>query len=155
MARLNGFIRSIAWQNLVPSGLGGMGAIVTDGGSTEWADDYVSAAATPDGKLLVAYVPPDHAGTITIDMATLSGPARARWFNPTTAAYAVIAENLPNIGAKVFTPPVDNGSGFSDWVLVIDRATSIPTVCGWGAALLAFLLLSAGGAIAARFPRPA
>ena len=108
MARLNGFIRSIAWQNLVPSGFGGMGTIVTDGGSTIFADDYASAAATPDGKLLVAYVPPDHAGTITIDMATLSGPARARWFNPTTAAYTVIAENLPNIGTHVFLPGMGN-----------------------------------------------
>jgi hypothetical protein len=130
-----------------------MGTIVTDGGSTIFADDYASAAATPDGKLLVAYVPPDHTGTITIDMATLSGPARARWFNPTTAAYTVIAENLPNIGTHVFLPPGDNGSGFSDWVLVIDRATSIPTVSGWGATLLALLLLLSGGAIAARFPR--
>jgi len=153
MARLNGFIRSIAWQNLVPSGLGGMGTIVTDGGSTIFADDYASAAATPDGKLLVAYVPPDHAGTITIDMATLSGPARARWLNPTTAAYNAIGENLSNAGTLVFMPPGDNGSGFSDWVLVIDRATSIPTLSGWGATLLALLLLLSGGAIAVRFPR--
>jgi len=86
-------------------------------------------------------------------MATLSGPVRARWFNPTTAAYTVIAENLPNIGTHVFMPPGDNGSGFSDWVLVIDRATSIPTVTGWGATLLALLLLLSGGAIAVRFPR--
>jgi len=139
----------------VPSGLGGMGEIVTDGGSTEWADDYVSAAATTDGTLLVAYVPPDHTGTITVDMTTLSGPARARWFNPTTAVYTVVGDGLPNTGEVIFTPPGDNGSGFSDWVLVVDVQPSIPTVSGWGAALFALLLISVGGAIVARLPRSA
>jgi hypothetical protein len=93
----------------------------TAGGSTVHADDYVSAAATLDGTLLLAYVPPDHTGTITVEMTTLSGPSQARWLNPTTAAYTVIGENLPNSGTLVFTPPGDNGSGFSDWVLVIER----------------------------------
>ena len=155
MARLNGFIRSIAWQNLVPSELGGMRTIVTDGGSTNFADDYVSAAATPDGKLLVAYVPPDHTGTITIDMTILSASSRARWLNPATAAYTTIGENLPNVGIHVFSPPGDNGSEFSDWVLVVESARSIPTLSGWGAALLALLLLSVGGAIATRSPQSA
>jgi hypothetical protein len=120
MARLDVFAGSIAWQDLVPSGLGGMGTIVTAGGGSVSSPDYVAAAATPDGKLLVGYVPPAHSGTITLAMTTLSGPSRARWFNPTTAAYTDIADNLPNTGTHVFTPPGDNGTGSSDWVIVLD-----------------------------------
>lgn len=121
MARLNTFIRSIAWQNLVPSGLGGMKTLVTAGGSTPAASDYVAASATPDGTLLIAYVSPAHSGTITIDMTAMSSPARGRWFNPATAVYTTIgAGTIANTGTTVFTPPGDNGTGFSDWVLVLD-----------------------------------
>ena len=76
MAQLNAFVRSIAWYNLVPSGLGAVPTLVA-GNSSPDANDYVAAAATPDGSLLVAYVPPNNAGNITINMAAMSGPARA------------------------------------------------------------------------------
>ena len=62
MARLNAFIRSITWYELVPSGLNGMRTLVTAGGSSESSSDYVAAAATFDGTLLVAYIPPAHRG---------------------------------------------------------------------------------------------
>jgi hypothetical protein len=123
MARLNRFIKSIAWQTLAPSGLGGMGTIVTAGaGTTDF--DFVTAAAAANRKLLIAYVPPgDTPGstrTFTIDMSFLSGPARAGWYNPATSQYTLIAMNLPNSGEHVFMTPGNNGSGFSDWVLMID-----------------------------------
>lgn len=120
MERLNAFVRSIAWHRLVPSGLDGMKVLVVAGSSTPASSDYVAAAATPDGTLLVAYVPPDHVGPITLDMTALSGPARARWFNPHTAAYTDLG-TFPNTGPEDFDPPGDNGSGFSDWVLSIDK----------------------------------
>jgi hypothetical protein len=142
MARLNSVIRSIAWQDLVPSDLGGMGTIVIDGGSDVLSDDYVAAAATPDGTLMVAYVPPDHAGTITTDMTLLAGPARARWFNPTTAAYTTISEDLPNVGTHVFMPPGDNGSGYSDWVLLLEAASPIPAAPDWALVILGLLVVS-------------
>ena len=121
MARLNTFIRSIAWFNLVPSDLGGMGTLVTAAGSSPALSDYVAAAASPDGALLVAYVPPNHSGPVTIDMTAMSGPTRARWFNPTTAAYTNAGIGLPALGTKVFAPPGDNGTGFSDWVLLLEK----------------------------------
>ena len=62
MARLNAFIGSIAWYKLVPSGLNGMRTLITAGGSSVGASDYVAAAATFDGTLLVAYIPPAHRG---------------------------------------------------------------------------------------------
>ena len=119
MARFNVFIRSIAWYNLVFSGLGGMRTLVV-GNSSPSSSNYVAAAATPDGTLLVAYVPPDHSGPITIDMAAMSGPARARWFNPVNAEYRLIA-TFDNTGPASFTPPGDNGTGFKDWVLLLEK----------------------------------
>lgn len=101
MARLNAFVRSIDWYNLVPSGLSGMKTIVTAGGSQPVFPDYVAAAASPDGMLLVAYIPPDHLGPITIDMTVMSGEAQARWFNPATAAYTVLG-TFSNTGHSNF-----------------------------------------------------
>ena len=120
MARLNTFIHSIAWYNLVPSGLGGMKTIVTAGGSQPVLPDYVAAAASPDGTLLVAYVPPDHSGPITIDMTVMSGRTQARWFNPATATYTVI-DTFANADTQNFVPPGNNGTGFTDWVLLLER----------------------------------
>ena len=120
MVQLNAFVRSIAWYNLVPSGMGGMRTLVV-GNSVPDASDYVAAAATPDGTLLVAYAPPGHAGPITIDMAAVSGPARARWFNPFDGTYSNIGTGLPDTGTSDFFVPGTNGSGYNDWVLVLDK----------------------------------
>jgi Protein of unknown function (DUF4038)/Putative collagen-binding domain of a collagenase len=127
MARLNAFIGSIKWYKLVPSGLNGMRTLITAGGSSVSSSDYVAAAATFDGTLLVAYIPPAHSGAITVDMAAMSDPARARWFDPTSGAYTEIGTGLPNTGTRVFTPPGKNSAGESDWVLMIEAATVAPT----------------------------
>jgi len=123
MTRLNAFMRSIAWYRLVPSGLGGMRPLITAGGGFDSDSDYVAAAATPDGTLLVAYVPPAQSGSITVDMTALRGPVRARWFDPTSAGYVDAGTGLANAGERVFTPPGINSAGESDWVLVLDVAT--------------------------------
>lgn len=119
MARLNSFIKSISWQELVPSGLSGMRNLITAGGSAESLDDYVSAAANTNGTILVAYIPPAHSGSITVDMAAMDGPVIARWFDPTSAAYIAIATGLTNVGTHTFTPPENNSVGQADWVLVL------------------------------------
>ena len=118
LKQLNAFVRSIAWWQLVPSGLGGMKNLVTAGGYTPPDAAYVAAAANASGTLLVAYVPPAHTGSITVDMTALSASAQAQWLNPTTSAVTAIG-TFPNTGTQVFTPPGDNGSGFADWVLVL------------------------------------
>lgn len=122
-AVLNGFIKTIDWQHLVPSGLAGSKTLVTAGGGVDnpQSTDYVAAAATSDGKLLIAYLPPDHQGSITIDMSALSGPARARWLNPVSGMFNDIADQIPNNGTRQFDPPGDNGSGYSDWVLIVTK----------------------------------
>jgi hypothetical protein len=125
MARLNGFIRSIAWYKLVPSGLGGMRTLITAGGSSVDSSDYVAAAAAFDGTLLVAYVPPAHTGAITVDMRAMGGPARGRWFDPTSGAYTDIGTGLANTGSRSFTTPGNNSAGSKDWVLVLDTLVNI------------------------------
>jgi hypothetical protein len=148
MARLNAFVRSLPWYALVPSGLGGSKTLVTAGGGTvsPQSDDYVAAAGTPDGSWLVAYVPPAHRGTFSIDMSALSGTAHARWFNPTNAVYTEGGSGLANAGARSFIPPSSNGSSFNDWVLtlhvepVVGAPVPLPGTTTWGSGLLfAFL----------------
>lgn len=120
MAHLNAFIRSVAWQALVPDGFGAR-ALVTAGlgsGDGSGSSTTVTAAADPSGTLLVAYVPPGHPGSFTVDLTNLSGQATARWFNPATGAYTPIG-SLPNTGSHTFDVPGDNGTGFADWTLVL------------------------------------
>ncbi len=127
MERLNAFMHSIAWYRLNPSGLNGMRSLITaGGGSSVSSSDYVAAAATFDGTLLVAYVPPAHRGGITVDMTALNGPSRARWCDPTSAAYKEVASGLPNTGTRVFTSPGTNSAGDGDWVLMIDTVAVVP-----------------------------
>jgi hypothetical protein len=123
MQRMGLFLDALPWYDLVPSGLSGMKTLVTDGGGFYGNLDYVTAAATADGRVLVAYVPPTGTGSrdITVDMSALARPATARWFNPASGAYLPIASALPNAGTRVFTTPGDNGTGQNDWVLVLDN----------------------------------
>ncbi|MGZ6126389.1 MAG: apiosidase-like domain-containing protein, partial [Myxococcales bacterium] len=118
LARLNAFYTSIAWQRLVPTNLGGSRNLIVAGGSTDGSADWVAAAADPAGSVLVAYIPPAHSGSITVDMTALAGTAQARWFDPTTGVYMTVG-SFPNTGTQSFTPPGANGTGAADWTLVI------------------------------------
>ncbi len=130
MARLNAFIESIAWYKLVPSGLDGMRTLITAGGLSVASSSYVAASAARDGTLLVAYVPPDHTGSILVDMGAMSGPSRARWFDPTSAAYTNIASELSNSGTRSFSTPGNNSVGDNDWVLILDRSIGDTVAAG-------------------------
>ena len=114
------------WYDLVP----GSRAVVVSGEGTYAAtgkvsaSDYVTAARTADGSLVIAYLPTRR--TVTIDMSKLAGPVRARWYDPTTGAYSPIAGTpFGNTGSHSFTPAGDNGAGDGDWVLVLE-ATATP-----------------------------
>jgi Protein of unknown function (DUF4038)/Putative collagen-binding domain of a collagenase len=120
MAHLNKFIQSIAWHELVPSGLGGMRPLITKNGSDERAPDYIAAAAALDGRMLVAYSPPDRWGPFEVDLKAMRGPVRARWFDPTSGTYQDIDTNLPNTGPHSFTPHGKNAASERDWVLVLE-----------------------------------
>ena len=120
MRILNGFIRSIGWWELVPSGLNGMKNLVISGNGADTSENYVAAACTRDGNLLVAYIPPAHSGSIKIDLTALSGNSTAAWFDPTNGEYKRIESGI--ISGKSnneFITPGANSAGQKDWVLVI------------------------------------
>jgi hypothetical protein len=117
-AILNQFIRSIEWWTLVPEGLGQIGTLVTAGAGIIDTTGYVAAAASPAGTLLVAYLGPAHADTVTIDMSAMRGPATARWFDPTSGSYREIGI-FPNSAEQRFAPPGFNAAGDQDWVLIL------------------------------------
>jgi len=106
-------------------------AVVTGGYGTFGKDDrtpggdYVTAASTADGSLVMAYVPATGTGTrtITMNMMRLGAAANACWYNPTNGTYASIAGSpFANSGSRDFTTPGDNGTGTNDWVLVLETA---------------------------------
>jgi hypothetical protein len=58
---------------------------------------------------------------VTIDMAKLSGPVTAQWFDPTNNSFTPIAGSpFPNSGSRHFTPPGNNSAGNGDWVLDLE-----------------------------------
>lgn len=129
---------SPTWGYLEPRGLGGAGMLVTAGGGTlqtmaqaspttnanAAADntdgqDWVAAAVTPDLSLCVAYRPPTHTGTFTIDMTKMAGTTRRDWYDPTSGVFTSAGSALPNTGTQAFTVPGTNSAGDTDWVLVL------------------------------------
>jgi len=130
MSHVKKLFESRLWQSLLPDQ---DHTAVTKGYGTFGEDnrtpggDYVTAARTADGKLVMAYVP--SAGTtprtITVNMSRLSGPANARWYNPTDGTYREIdGSPFANSGSRDVTTPGDNGTGTSDWVLVLETPDS-------------------------------
>lgn len=130
-ARQFAFYKARPWHRLKPSGLGGMGTLVTAGGGTAvpQSTSYVAAAATPEGDLLLAYVPPAHTGTITVDMTKLAATAQARWFDPTNATFTNIG-SIANTGTHVFTTPATNSAGDADFLLVLETSAGAATAAG-------------------------
>jgi hypothetical protein len=121
MMRLGQLLDSVPWYSLVPSGQAGMKNLVTEGGGTYGRLDYVTAAATADGKVLLAYVPPTVKGSssVTVDMTQLRGNVRERWFDPTSGSYKEAASSLLKKGTKSFRTPGKNSGGTTDWILVL------------------------------------
>ncbi|MBN1772078.1 MAG: DUF4038 domain-containing protein [Deltaproteobacteria bacterium] len=117
-ARLRAFLDEVAWQRLEPAP-----DLVTSGGGTVDGTDYVAAGRDADGRLAVLYVAASGAGarSFTVDLSGFAGPARARFFDPTTAAWSV-AEGSPFAagGTRSVAVPGLNGAGDGDWVLVLD-----------------------------------
>lgn len=120
MGRLNGFIKSLEWWTLVPSGLSGMKELVPDDANADTTAHYVASAAARDGSLLVAYIPPAHSGPVKIDMTAMRGNAYGYWFDPTSGSYRLVAGSpLKNSGVRELMPPGKNSRGENDWVLLL------------------------------------
>ena len=123
------FFSSLPWQDLVPdqahtavtAGLGTYGNLQTRVSQS----DYCTVSSTPDGSFVLAYMPT--ARTISVNMASLKAPAKAKWFDPTNGTYRTIPGGpFVNAGTRQFSPPGNNSDGDSDWVLLLDASRSTP-----------------------------
>jgi len=72
-------------HTVVTAGLGTYGNFPTRASQS----DYCTAAKTPDGSYVVAYLPT--ARPITVNMASLKAPAHAKWLDPRNGAYINIS----------------------------------------------------------------
>jgi hypothetical protein len=123
------FFSSLPWYDLVPDQ---DHRVVTEGLGT-YAEftvpvrhsDFCMAAKTPDGSLVVAYMPT--ARTVTVNMSALKAPVKVKWFDPTNGEYTAVSGGaLANTGSHQFTPPGRNHDGDSDWVLELDSVDPFP-----------------------------
>ena len=111
-----------AWYKLVPDTnhvvvTAGYGTYSGSGASAD--NDYLTAARTPDGTLMIAFTPVIQ--QFTVDMTKLSAPATARWYDPSSGSYTnVDGSPLSNTGTQNFTPPGNNSDGDGGWVLVLE-----------------------------------
>ena len=102
-------------------GYGTFDAATTDKNRFVMASDYVTAARTPDGSLVMAYMPTLR--NLTVDMSKLKGRAWAQWYDPSRGVYVpIVGSPFPNTGTRMFTPPGPNGDGDGDWALVLETA---------------------------------
>jgi hypothetical protein len=104
---------------VVTAGYGTFDGSETPGSAYGMTSDYVTAAAAPDGTLVMAYLPTRR--TVTVDMTRLRGRATARWYDPSSGAFKPIEGSLlSNAGKHNFIPPGNNADGDGDWVLVLE-----------------------------------
>jgi hypothetical protein len=101
MARWGAFFRALPWADLVPD----FGREIVTGGLGEARGlDRVTAAATPDRRLTVAYLPVQR--PITVQTGDLAGPhLRVEWFEPATGR-RVPGGVLAAEGGATLVPPL-------------------------------------------------
>jgi len=140
IAHVNFLFASRPWYELIPDQAhtvvtAGYGTFTDSGALGD--SDYLTAARTPDGALVMAYMPTLR--TITVDMTTLGAPAYASWYDPSNGTFTAIPGSpLANAGTRGFTPPGTDSDGDGDWVLVLEasgvppdaQAPSVPTGLG-------------------------
>jgi len=126
MVHLHALFEGLPWHRLVPAGAAGRPELVVEGrgGGLQ----HIAAAATPEGDLLVLYVPPAGKGprTFEVDLSRMAGVARARWYDPSTGGFFPGPGGVRGGGVFVFETPGANGSGANDWVLVVEPAGKHP-----------------------------
>ena len=121
-AHVKALLEPRAWYELVPDQAhkvvtAGYGTFASTG--SPGVNDYVTAARTPSGKLVIAYVP--SARSVTIDMSQLSGPSTARWYDPVVGMFTSITGSpFAHTGVSDFTTPGTNAGGDEDWVLILE-----------------------------------
>jgi hypothetical protein len=126
MANVKALFEPLRWQDLVPdqdhkvviAGYGAFDGASNEGNHYAMTSDYVTTGRTPDGSLVVAFMP--SLRPLKVDMSRLAGPVTARWYDPSNGAFQSIKGSpFPNSGKPNFIPPGRNADGDGDWVLVL------------------------------------
>ena len=105
-----------SWYDLVPDW---SHQVLISGYGTWGESDYVTAAQTSDGSLMIAYLP--RISTITVNLTRFYSSVNARWYDPSRGVYSAIPGSpFSNTGNRLFTPPGNNGEGDSDWILILE-----------------------------------
>ncbi len=124
---LHALFEGLPWHRLVPVGASGVPALIASGQAS--GQEHIAAAATPEGDLLLAYVPPSGTGPrkFAVDLSRMRAAPAARWYDPSTGGWIPISGNVPLSAAAGFETPGANGAGANDWALVIEaRAARSP-----------------------------
>jgi hypothetical protein len=118
---LHAFFEGLPWHRLVPAhSVSGPRGLVSS--RQWWGQKQIAAAATREGDLLVAYVPPTgrRSRSLAIDLSRMRGPARVRWYDPSTGGWIPVTGLLPVSGGVALETPGANSAGTNDWALVLD-----------------------------------
>jgi hypothetical protein len=120
MKYVRSFFESIRWTTLIPDiDL----KVIQQGAGNYGKDNFAVAAYSENKSLLVIYIPPT--GTekrkVTLSPEFSIKASRCRWFNPVTGIYTSARKYPDAKGSLSFTSPGDNGSGFNDWILIIEK----------------------------------
>ena len=124
IAVLESLFAPLDWYDLVPDQQHKIvvaGYSVRAGAASINDDGYASAAATPDGRLLIAYLPAIR--PLTVDLSKLAPGVVAHWFDPTSGAVQAATGEPASGSSFSYTPPGQNSAGASDWVLVVAPAS--------------------------------
>ena len=122
---LHAFFEGLPWPRLVPAGpASGLRSLVSSW--QWWGERRIVAAATREGDLLVAYVPPTGSGSrsFALDLSRMRGLGRGRWYDPSTGGWVPVAGLLPKSAGVVVETPGANGAGANDWALVVEAVES-------------------------------
>lgn len=120
LERLNTFIQSLNWWDLVPAGLDGSPSFIVEPNQVDTSSHFIATAYAKNGSLLDAYLPPDLNQNITLDLSSMAKNCRGYWYDPSKGNYLPIRHFKRRKNATVMlSPPGWNNSGYRDWVLLI------------------------------------
>ena len=105
LAHAKKFLLTLPWPQLAPT--------------TNTFTSATSAAIAANGRCALAFAAKSQ--TVSANLAKLSGPVTARWFDPTSGeSKTIVGTPFPNTGTREFTPSGKNAAGENDWVLVLE-----------------------------------
>lgn len=107
------------WHQLVPDF---EHHVLIEGYSTYSRSNYVTAAYTESGSLLIAYIP-FAPSVLLIDTKRLKPGMKALWVDPTSGCeFEAVGQKTADEGILQFDTPYDqNMAGDPDWILVLEE----------------------------------